>query len=197
MKAASRTTNSHETEIKLAASDVESARRLLRHAGFRVSKRRVFETNVVLDKPDAELRNTARLLRIREAGRAVTLTYKGPPVPGKHKSREELELSVPDAAAAMAIFDRLGFRPSTRYEKYRTEYRTAARGGGIATLDETPIGVFLELEGQPEWIDRTARKLGFAESDYITSSYGQLYREWCERTGTAAAAMVFDSRKRR
>jgi hypothetical protein len=34
-------------------------------------------------------------------------------------------------------------------------------------LDETPAGVFLELEGPSRWIDRTARRLGFAESDYL------------------------------
>ena len=58
-----------------------------------------------------------------------------------------------------------------RYEKYRTEFRQPRRAG-VAMLDETPVGVYLELEGTPHWIDRTARRLGFQESDYITASYG-------------------------
>ena len=41
-----------ETEIKLAVKDARSARRLLREAGFVVSRPRVFEANTVFDTPD-------------------------------------------------------------------------------------------------------------------------------------------------
>jgi adenylate cyclase class 2 len=58
-------------------------------------------------------------------------------------------------------------------------------------LDETPVGAFLELEGAPRWIDRTARSLGFRESDYITASYGALYRQFCDMKGVAPGNMVF------
>ena len=160
-----------ETEIKLPVKDARSARRLLRMAGFVVSRPRVFEANTVFDTPEQSLRTASRLLRIREAGRVATITYKGVPQVGKHKSREELEIHIDKAAAMTAIVERLGYRPVFRYEKYRTEFHQARRAG-VATLDETPIGVFLELEGTPQWIDRTARRLGFQESDYITDSYG-------------------------
>jgi adenylate cyclase class 2 len=178
-----------ETEIKLPAADAATARRLLRPAGFRVSRRRVFEANTVFDTPDTILRASQRLLRVREAGGVITLTYKGPPAVGRHKSREELELELSAAAPMAAILDRLGFRPVFRYEKYRTEYRQPGRAG-VATVDETPVGVFLELEGQPRWIDRTARALGFGEADYITASYGRLYLEWCQRNGVAPGDML-------
>ena len=182
--------NGRETEIKLPAADVAAARALLRRGGFRVSKRRVFERNVVFDTPAFALRSQGALLRLREARRSATLTFKGPAAAGKHKSREELETEVADARVVTAILQRLGFQPAFRYEKYRTEYRLPARGG-IATLDETPIGVYRELEGSPTWIDRTARRLGFAESDYVTASYGRLYLEWCARRGMEPADMVF------
>ncbi len=135
-----------ETEIKLAVKDASSARRLLRAAGFVVSRRRVFEANTVFDTPEQSLRTASRLLRIREAGRMATLTYKGVPQGGKHKSREELEVTIDGAARMTAIVERLGYRPVFRYEKYRTEFHQPRRAG-VAMLDETPIGVFLELEG--------------------------------------------------
>jgi adenylate cyclase class 2 len=178
-----------EIEIKLPAGDAASARRLLRRAGFRVSRRRVFEANTVFDTADLDLRSSQRLLRVREAGGVVTVTYKGHPAVGRHKSREELELEISGAARMVAIFDRLGFRPTFRYEKYRTEYRKPG-SAGVATVDETPVGVFLELEGSPRWIDRTARALGFGEADYINASYGRLYLEWCERQGVQPGNMV-------
>jgi adenylate cyclase class 2 len=184
--------NGREVEIKLAVPTAAVAARLLRSAGLRLAKRRVFERNIAWDTPAQELRNASRLLRVRQAGAKSTLTYKGKPGKSKHKSREELELQISDASALSAIFERLGYRPSFRYEKYRTEY-SDPRSGGTATIDETPIGVYLELEGSPAWIDRTAHRLGFTEQDYITSSYGRLYADWCKRQRATPGNMEFNS----
>src|SRR2546425_2612260 len=92
-----------ETEIKLAMPSAHAARDLLRHADFRVFRKRVFESNTVFDTADSTLRKTGRLLRVREAGSMVTLTYKGAARPGRHKSRQEIETEIADAAAATAI----------------------------------------------------------------------------------------------
>lgn len=180
----------HETEIKLALADAAAGRAALRRSGFRVSKRRVFERNTVFDTPGRTLRKAGCLLRVRSAGKAATLTYKGPPDVSRYKSREELEQEIADAGVMTLIIERLGFLPVFRYEKYRTEYRQAA-GGGMATLDETPIGVYLELEGSAPWIDSAARQLGFAESQYITASYAGLYLAWCGRRGVKPSDMVY------
>jgi adenylate cyclase, class 2 len=179
-----------ETEIKLAVKDARSARRLLREAGFVVSRPRVFEANTLFDTPELGLRTSSTMLRIREAGKVATMTYKGVPVAGKYKSREELETKIDNAPAAMAIMERLGYHRVFRYEKYRTEFHQPRRAG-VATLDETPVGVFLELEGTPHWIDRTARRLGFQESDYLTASYARVYLDWCAANGREPADMTF------
>src|SRR5262249_6480833 len=150
-------------------------RRMLSRAGFEVTRPRVFESNTIYDSDRLGLRKTSRLLRVRTAGRVATLTYKGVPTTARHKSREELEVMVSSAATATAILERLGLHSTFRYEKYRTEFAQPRRSG-TAVLDETPIGVYLELEGTPHWIDRTARLLGFGEADYITASYGRLYQ---------------------
>jgi adenylate cyclase, class 2 len=90
------------------------------------------------------------------------------------------------------ILEQLGYRPSFRYEKYRTEFRRDDEAG-VVTLDETPIGNFLELEGGGEWIDQTAQKLGFLPKDYVLESYGRLYLAECERRGVQPSHMVFAS----
>ncbi len=54
------------------------------------------------------------------------------------------------------------------------------------TVDETPIGLFVELEGQREEIDRAAGMLGFARSDYINKSYGALFVEERRLAGPAS-----------
>ncbi len=149
-------------------------RLLLRRAGFRVSKRRIFEQNALFDDAERHLRRAHKGLRLRKCGARTILTFKGPPQPGKHKNREELEMDLGDGRTFFEILARLGYRPMFRYEKYRTEYRQG-RSTGRALLDETPIGVFLELEGPPRWIDRSARALGFSEADYVTASYADLF----------------------
>jgi adenylate cyclase class 2 len=163
---------------------------LVVRAGFRVVKRRVFEANTIYDTEDLSLRSTKRLLRVRSAGRHYTLTFKGAPAVSRHKVREELETPVEDATAMARILEALGYAPKFRYEKYRTEYRRG-REDGLVLLDETPIGVFIELEGPPAWIDRTAAQLGLAESDYLTQSYGSLYLEHCAARGITPGHMVF------
>jgi adenylate cyclase class 2 len=185
-----------EIEIKLAVPDAAAARAMLRRVGFHVSRRRVFESNTVFDTPLLSLRGAGSLLRVRTAGRVATLTYKGAPAAAsRYKSREELEVRVPDARAITAIVERLGFEPVFRYQKYRTEYRQTP-AAGMATLDETPIGVYLELEGPARWIDRTARQLGFSGTGYITASYAGLYMEWCSRRGVNPSHMVFETSRR-
>lgn len=184
-----------ETEIKVRV-DARAVRRLLQRSGFRVKRRRVFESNIIYDTSDLALRRQGRLLRLRRAGDRVTLTVKGPADSGKHKSREELECRVPSFELVDRIIRGIGFIPVFRYEKYRTEY-ALVEGTGTVMLDVTPIGDFLELEGAPEWIDDTARRLGFAESAYITASYAALHAEHCRASGSPWCDMVFAERGRR
>jgi adenylate cyclase class 2 len=182
--------NGREIEIKLPSGGVEESRGKLRAAGFRVAKKRVFEENTLYDTATTELRRSSCLLRLRQIGKSYKLTYKGVPEPGKHKSREEIETDVDDGPAFANILSRLGYLPVFRYEKFRTEFQR--RGSkGTATLDETPIGTYLELEGDPEWIDRMARTLGYEEKDYITASYARLFFEWRQRTGATLDNMLF------
>jgi adenylate cyclase, class 2 len=179
-----------ETEIKLPVADPNAAIALLTNAGFSLVKPRTFESNIIFDTPANHLRSSGCVLRVRRAGEDQILTFKGPADRRRHKSREEIEIAVSDASKTTRILGGLGYYPQFRYEKYRTEF---ARQGesGLVTLDETPVGCFLELEGQPDWIDKIARDLGFDESHYITASYGTLYVRHCQAQGVEPSDMVF------
>jgi adenylate cyclase class 2 len=179
-----------EIEIKLAAGSARKARSLLRAHGFEAIKPRVFESNIVLDDAKRSLRARGLLLRVRRAGKLFTCTYKGPEMAGRHKCREEREFVLSDLDACLAVFGALGYKESFRYEKYRTEF-ARPKESGHATLDETPIGVYMELEGPARWIDRTARSLGYPRETWITASYASLYREWCADRRIAAPNMTF------
>ncbi len=181
-----------ETEVKIEITAFRAFRRRLRENGFRIKRRRVFERNRILETDPPSLRPGGCLLRLREAGGKYTITYKGVATVTKHKSREEIEYSVSDAETAKTLFERLGYKTRFVYEKYRTEYTDSA-SEGVITLDETPIGIYAELEGSENWIDSAARMLEIADTQYITASYGALYLKWCERLGVEPGNMTFPS----
>jgi adenylate cyclase, class 2 len=184
------TTSPTETEVKISVPHLESIFGRLRSAGFHESVPRQFEANTLYDTPENRLRQQGMLLRLRQIGDVGVITWKGVSVPGPYKSRPELETSIGSIEILDRILTSIGFQSSFRYEKYRTELRSED-AAGVVTVDETPIGVFLELEGPGDWIDRTAGRLGFSPEDYILESYGRLYVADCERRGVNPSHMVF------
>lgn len=182
-----------ETEIKLKIPNVVEAQQKLKEIGFEAKTLRTFEDNWVFDFPDSSLRRSRCLMRLREtAGRSI-LTFKGPSEEeSRYKVREEIEVEVSQSEALRQILFRLGFKESFRYQKWRTEFLSGALPGGHILLDETPIGAFLEVEGEPEWIDHIAARLGFTEGDYILKSYALLFYEACAQQKTEAHSMLFD-----
>ncbi len=180
-----------ETEVKLKVVDLGCLRRVLRRLGWRVARRRYHERNVVYDRRGVSWLSTGRLLRVRDAGSQCVLTVKLPVArQGLHKVRQEHEIEVNDGRQLRSILEAMDFRPDWQYEKYRTEFRRAAERGKIL-LDETPVGDYLELEGAPRWIDRTAVELGFSKGDYIIAGYRGLFVERCKATGSTARDMLF------
>ena len=184
-----------ETEVKIRVADAGAMRKQLRKLGFRPIHRRSLEDNVLYDTPDRALRRIRAILRLRRYGSIWVLTYKGTPDPDPtYKSRVELETEIEEPQALRAIFEVIGFRPVFRYQKYRVQYAkqvTGRRVSGEVSLDETPVGNFLELEGSRSWIDRVARELGFSRRDYITASYGALYLAVCRQRGVSSGDMIF------
>ncbi len=177
--------------MKLAVADVTAIRGTLAEAGFVEFVPRGLEENQLYDWPDGALRERGELIRLREYSGQRILTFKGPATVDRHKQREEIEVEVAETQAVAIILGKLGLKPRFRYEKFRSEWKQDGEPG-VAMLDETPIGVYLELEGPGEWIDRAAAALGFSEADYINLSYARLHAAHCAELGEAAGDMVFD-----
>ena len=179
-----------EVEIKFHIQDLELLSQKLRASGFHLVTPRTHEMNTLYDTPNRALRLGGELLRIRKYGDVWKVTHKAKSGVGKHKTRTETETRIEDGEALASIFGKLGLQPCFRYEKFRTEW---SDGDGHVVLDETPIGDIAEIEGQPEWIDATAVKLGIGESDYITMSYAQMFFDWKRRTGSSAHEMTWQA----
>jgi adenylate cyclase, class 2 len=191
------TTYVTETEIKLRWDGTpQDAQALIERQGYALLGPRTLEIDQLFDLPSGDLQKSDRILRLRktvsmEGGTRAMVTYKGPALREIYKSREEIEFEVSDPDAFTLVLDRLGYRPGFRYEKYRSTFSASGEPGFI-TIDETPIGVYLELEGPPGWIDSTAARLGFPVMRFLTASYAGLYRKHREKHPDAPANMTFD-----
>ena len=95
-----------------------------------------------------------------------------------------------DGDALATVFEQLGFTAAFTYEKWRTEW---ADDAGHCVIDETPIGLYAELEGPSGWIDHIAKKLGVEHSEFLTLSYGRLFEVWQQETGSDARDLTFEA----
>jgi adenylate cyclase class 2 len=180
-----------ETEVKIRwDGPAAGAQALILSHGYRISAARTLEVDQLFDRPSGDLRQAGLVLRLRRSGGLSTVTYKGPAARETYKSREEIEFDVSDPEAFAAVLDRLGYQPGFHYEKYRTKF-SDPHAPGLVTLDETPMGVYLELEGSEYWIDLAAQRLGFTSAAYITSNYAALYRLYREHHPDAPSNMTF------
>jgi adenylate cyclase, class 2 len=182
-----------ETEVKIRVADREALEQKLPGLGFVRVTAATLERNTLYDTPDRALRNSRQILRIRQYGSKWVITHKRVPdgltEEGLHKNRVETETAVEDGPALGQVFEALGFSPAFVYEKWRTEW---ADQQGHCVFDETPLGLYAELEGPSEWIDATARQLGIRESEFITLSYGRIFEIWREQTKSQAKNFTFD-----
>jgi adenylate cyclase, class 2 len=212
-----------EIEIKLHVRDVDALRRRLKHLHAHEISPCIYESNTLYDTPRQDLRRRRRLIRVRieqpassigkkrpHENAVAILTYKGPP-PGSRnatkagsyskirshfKIKDEAEVSVTGAGELGRILSALGLHPLFRYEKFRTTYALPGIRGLKIELDETPVGIYLELEGPVAGIDRGARLLGYDREDYLNESYGSLYLADCRRRGLKPGDMLFPPTKK-
>jgi adenylate cyclase class 2 len=212
-----------EIEIKLFVRDVSSLRSRLKRLRAREITPRTYEANTLYDTLRQDLRRGGQLIRIRiqhpasgfSAGRPTEsapaiLTYKGPSrlariakktctqskTLSQFKVKDEAEVSLSRADEMARILRALDLHPVFRYEKFRTTYALPGLRGLKIELDETPVGLYLELEGPVASIDRGARLLGFGRKDYMKDTYGSLYIAACRRQGRKPGDMLFPPTKK-
>lgn len=181
----------HEIEIKIRVDDPESTAARLEGLGARLARARHFEDNTTFDLPGRPLLAARRLLRVRQTDHAV-VTAKAPPEEGaadaRYKVVREVEAWVPDRDEFVEALEHAGLEPLWRYQKWRREYEWE---GASLVIDEIPHGAYLEIEGQPDQIDRLAAKLGFTEADWLRSTYREIHAAACAAAGRPLDDMVF------
>lgn len=148
------------------------------------------EVNDLFDDPQRTLSQSGRTIRVRRAAGRSILTYKGQARFHEGvKTREEREVEVSDAGEAEGILAGLGLERRFRYEKRREEWDLL---GCVIALDQTPIGDFIEVEGDPPSIRRVFVALDLDFTEVIPYSYAELYRRRRKDEPSLPPDMIWD-----
>lgn len=178
-----------EREVKLRFESAEEARAAIIAAGATPLLGRRLQEDSLLDSDDESLRRRRCVLRVRVENGKSRITFKGPVQASTMKLREELETMVGDGEVLLRVLGELGLHVWFRYEKYREEF---AHEDVIVAIDETPVGVFVEVEGSEQGITSMAEALGRSSADYLLDSYRGLFLKMREELGLTGTDMVFD-----
>jgi len=185
----------YEIEVKLRFGELGGFARA--GISLEIEIARHFEDNWLLDSPDCHLGERDAILRVRSAAGRGAITYKekadGLAPASRFKKRIEIETAIEDPESAVAVFERLGYRRWFRYQKYRTVYRATLPDGSElhVMFDETPLGSFVELEGEEEVIARAVELLGVTPDEYVLESYLAIQAEHCRWRGKPLVDMIF------
>ncbi len=143
----------------------------------------VIDEDLYFNHPCRDFANTDEALRIR-GGERPTLTYKGPKLSAKSKTREEIVVEINDSNNMEKLLVSLGFRIVGRVYKERRKF---SKGNALLTIDHVPkLGWFAELETLVEseedfsQLERKAiddLKRIFSEVVYIRESYLEMLLE--------------------
>jgi adenylate cyclase, class 2 len=178
-----------EIEAKFYVKDLRNIELRLQDLKAQLIQPRVHETNLRFDNTNGDLRNTYRVLRLRQDQKAH-LTFKGP---GKENegilSRREIEFVVEDFENARQLLEALGFKVVLFYEKFRTTYELNSTH---VMLDEMPYGNFVEIEGESaDSIHPIANLLGLQWGALIKVGYHALFERITEKYEMDSSQLSF------
>ena len=178
-----------EVELKSVVDDLARRRAAVEAAGAvlvfsgRLEDRRYDTSDRTLTARDHVLR--VRVYRDAHAVRAE-LDFKGPTRrEGGYKLREEIEVQVTDPNALVAILDRLGYEVTITIDREIFQYELE---GAMIRFETYPrMDNLVEVEGQPDRIERAIEALGMPRDGFLTDRLPDFARRYEERTGTRAA----------
>ncbi len=175
-----------ETEVKIKVEDLHEIKRRMKKKGG-IYESSFFEDNIVFDDAHGTLRRKEYLLRLRKSDR-ITVTVKTPMQKERYKVMQEYEIEVSDFDQTLSILNVLGYHKVFRYQKMREIFSFQHTK---VFLDDTPIGYFVEIEGEGKDIEHAAKLLDLDFSKKITKNYIEVYLDYCRESGREPGDMVF------
>jgi predicted adenylyl cyclase CyaB len=155
--------------------------------------RLVFEGKLSDSRYDIESRELTErdeALRVRRyeapSSSKTYLDWKGPTeTQGAYKVREEISTLVDDSDSLREILMRLGFVVVMEIEREIAQYEL---GGAMIRFETYPrMDVLVEVEGEPEAIEKAIEALGMARGEFTSDRLARFVERFEQRTGVRAA----------
>lgn len=136
-----------EVEVKAKIENFEDIEKKLKNLGAKKSKNE-FQEDIYFNSPIVDFAKTDEALRIRttkeDENTKIFITYKGPKIDSKSKTREEIEISIEDSVKCSKIFENLGFKKVRAVKKNRQYYKY--ENFEISLDDVEGLSPYMEIE---------------------------------------------------
>lgn len=180
-----------EIKIKLEKKEKNSLSRILKKKfhgvfkpGFRQKTYQFFTDDFSSQKVFPRIRN--------ERDKTFTLTIKVKNDRASHYfERKEYTIEISDIPEAAEMLKVLGFKNMVAWEKVRRDCRVAKLPVELS-FDETPMGWFLEIEGDKKNIKRTLEIFGLDDKPKINRAYLGLWEDYKKERKIKKRDMLFD-----
>ena len=179
-----------EIEVKFLLKNYAALMQKIADLQLPCSQERIHEFNLRYDLPDGSLVAQKQVLRLRKDTQA-RLTFKGPGIMEEEVLlRKEIEVMVSDFDTTKRLLEALGYQVVMMYEKYRANYLMDSL---VLSVDETPFGLFIELEGEsPAQVHLAANVFGLDWEQRINLSYSALLKQYNQNSGNSFRDLSFD-----
>src|SRR2546422_68153 len=178
-----------ELELKARVENADAVRRSILAAGAELVYRGAMMDRRFDRKGRLERRDEVVRLRVyHPADKSPewgVLGWKGPvQLRGEYRMREEWESRVDDPKAVLVILRHMGYKISLRVDRAVEQYRL---GDATLRLEWYPaMDVLLEVEGEPDAIERAVTATGLARDAFLPESLPYFTAAYEKRTGRVA-----------
>lgn len=136
-----------EVEVKAKIDSFEDMEKRLDELGA-VKTKKEFQKDIYFNSPVVDFAKTDEALRIRTTKKDNTenifITYKGPKIDKKSKTRKEIEMGIEDSEKCGEIFEAIGFKRVRNVKKNRQYY--SYENFEISLDDVEGLNPYMEIE---------------------------------------------------
>ena len=132
-----------EVEVKARIDSFKEMEERLDELGAAKTKTE-FQEDIYFASPIVDFGETDEALRVRTTNNDIFITYKGPKLNEKAKTRKEVEMSIESAEKARDIFEEIGFAPARIVRKNRKYY--SYENFEISLDDVEGLPPYMEIE---------------------------------------------------
>ena len=132
-----------EVEVKAKIDDFKEMEEKLENIGA-VKSKTEFQEDIYFASPIVDFAQTDEALRIRTTNNDTFITYKGPKLNDKAKTRKEVEMTIENSEKAKDIFTEIGFMEVRTVRKNRQYY--TYENFEISLDDVEGLSPYMEIE---------------------------------------------------